>query len=103
MSALRNTVAYAADIAYEEETLQIVGRIDGDWMIAFAEDTERQSWMEEPKFMVDRGGLDPVDVMNTLLQAGIEGDQDWQAGTTTYQIDDELIIVSAHDVEVKDA
>jgi hypothetical protein len=100
MNALQSTVTRAAELAYEQDADQIIGRIQGEWAIADREDIARISQMARPTFIVRPDGLDDVDVMDSMEQAGIEGhqdwedDQDWENETTTYVLDGETLIVN---------
>ena len=94
MNALQATVTRAAELAYAEDADQIVGRIEGAWAIADPEDIGRVSRMIRPTFTVRSDGLDAADVMASMEDAGIYGDQDWENETTTYRIDGETIIVN---------
>jgi hypothetical protein len=94
MNTLQATVTRAAELAYEQDADQIVGRIDGEWAIADREDIARISQMSRPTFIVRSDGLDDVDVMDSMEQAGIDGDQDWKNETTIYHIDGETLIVN---------
>jgi hypothetical protein len=94
MNALQSTVTLAAELAYEQDADQIIGRIQGEWAIADREDIARISQMARPTFIVRSDGLDDVDVMDSMEQAGIDGDQDWENETTTYVLDGETLIVN---------
>jgi hypothetical protein len=94
MNALLATVTRAAELAYEEDADQIVGRIDGAWAIADREDIARLTQMTRPMFIAHSWGLDAADVMASMEEAGIDGDQDLENGTTTYRLDGETMIVN---------
>ena len=94
MKTLELTVKKASELAYEEDQDQIVGRIDGAWNIAGAEDEGRIHQMQQPTFRVKSDGLDAYDVMTAMEKAGIDGDQDWENETTRYELDDETIAVN---------
>jgi hypothetical protein len=94
MNALKSTVSRAAELAYEQDADQIIGRIQGEWAIADREDIGRISQMARPTFIVRSDGLDDVDVMDSMEQAGIDGDQDWENEATTYVLDGETLIVN---------
>jgi hypothetical protein len=94
MTTLQATVTRAAELAYAEDADQIVGRIEGEWAIADAEDTGRISQMIRPTFLVHSWGLDAADVMAIMEEEGIDGDQDWENETTTYHLDGETLIVN---------
>jgi hypothetical protein len=55
---LHEAIEHAANLAYEEDADQIVGRIQGKWQIAHNEDLGRQAEMKEPKFLVHSDGVD---------------------------------------------
>lgn len=56
---LQQAIEQAAAISYEEDSGQIVGRIQGDWAIADSEDWGRQCEMDrEPRFCVNASGVD---------------------------------------------
>lgn len=69
---LREAIKKAANIAYVDNSDQIVGRINGSWCIAHNEDLSRQSEMSEPKFLVHADGVD-----SRHIQAG-EITEDWE-------------------------
>ncbi len=46
---LTDCIELAANIAYDEDADQIIGRINGEWAIAHTEDLGRQAEMSEPK------------------------------------------------------
>lgn len=94
MNALQATVARASELAYEEDADQIVGRIQGEWAIAHCEDEGRVRQMSRPQFVVRSMGLDATDVMASMEQAGIDGDQDWENETTTYRLDGAIVVVN---------
>ena len=50
---LKDTVEAAIRLAYEEDAIQIVGKIDGEWRIAHYEDCAVQSQMRGTKFQLD--------------------------------------------------
>ena len=84
----------ATELAYDENADQIIGKIDGEWAIANNEDVARIANMDaKTTFRVCGYGIDTADFMATMERMGIEGDQDWQAETTTYEIDDECAVV----------
>lgn len=62
MTALKATIKRATEIAYEEDAWQVVGRVDGRWVIAHADDLGRQAQMVEPRFGVDAEGVDPLHI-----------------------------------------
>jgi hypothetical protein len=94
MTTLQATVTRAAELAYAEDADQIVGRIEGEWAIADAEDTGRISQMIRPTFLAHSWGLDAADVMAIMAEEGIDGDQDWENETTIYVLDGATIIVN---------
>ena len=94
MNALHATVTRATEFAYEEDADQIVGRIEGAWAIADREDIARLTQMTRPMFIVHSWGLDAADVMASMEEAGIDGDQDLENGTTTYRLDGATMIVN---------
>jgi hypothetical protein len=94
MNTLKSTVSRAAELAYEQDADQIIGRIQGEWAIADREDIGRISQMARPTFIVRSDGLDDVDVMDSMEQAGIDSDQDWENEATTYVLDGETLIVN---------
>jgi hypothetical protein len=50
---LKDTVEAATWYAYEEDAIQIVGKINGEWRIAHYEDCATQSQMRGPQFELD--------------------------------------------------
>ena len=94
MTTLQSTVTLAAELAYEQDADQIIGRVQGEWAIADREDIACISQMARPTFIIRSDGLDDVDVMDSMEQAGIDGDQDWENETTTYVLDGATIIVN---------
>ena len=94
MNALQATVNRATKLAYQEDADMIVGRIEGTWVIADREDIGRLTQMIRPMFIVHSWGLDAADVMASMEEAGIDGDQDLENGTTTYRLDDATLIVN---------
>lgn len=92
--SLQATIRRATELAYDEDADQIVGKIDGEWAIAHNEDVARIANMDaKTTFRVRSYGIDAADFMEAMERMGIEGDQDWQAETTTYEIDDEYAVV----------
>jgi hypothetical protein len=61
---LHTAIEHAANIAYDEDADQVVGRINGEWCIAHNEDLGRQSEMSEPKFLVHSDGVDSRHIEN---------------------------------------
>lgn len=55
---LKQAIEHAANLAYEEDADQIVGRINGNWCISHHEDLGFQAEMSEPKFLVHADGVD---------------------------------------------
>jgi hypothetical protein len=101
MNALHATVTRAAELAYEEDADQIVGRIQGEWTIADRGDIARISQMARPTFIASSDGLDYVDVTNSMEEAGIDGDHDWENGTTTSRLGGATIIVNHVNARVR--
>jgi len=59
---LKDVIEMAANIAYDEDADQIVGRIQGNWQICHNEDMGRQAEMSEPKFVVHSDGVDKAHI-----------------------------------------
>jgi len=97
---LEATVKRASELAYEQDSDMVVGRINSDWQVADSEDLGRADQMAWPKFTVRGDGLDAADVMGAMERAEIEGDQHWNDEMTVYEIDGETISVSGSVVEI---
>jgi hypothetical protein len=95
MNTLQATVTRATKMAYQEDADQIVGRIDSEWAIADREDIGRLTQMTRPMFIVHSWGWEATEILDSMEDAGIDGDQNWENDTTTYQIDGETLIVNA--------
>ena len=52
-----NVIRAAAELAYEENANQVVGKIDGVWRIAHNEDMDTQAEMCGKIFDVDSSGI----------------------------------------------
>jgi hypothetical protein len=94
MNALQATVTRATKMAYQADADMIVGRIEHSWVIADREDIGRLTQMTRPMFIVHSWGLDAADVMASMEEAGIDGDQDLENETTTYHLDGATLIVN---------
>lgn len=101
-TALEMTITRAAELAYEEDANQVIGRIGGRWEIASCEDWGRINQMVRPLFRVSSDGLaeSASTIMDIMESAGIDGDQDWEKETTTYQIDEDRFVVSGPSFEL---
>ena len=69
---LREVIELAAGLAYDEDELQVVGRIQGEWAVANWEDAGRIAEMRDPTFRVNFAG-----VLEDHIQRG-EITADWE-------------------------
>ncbi|RPJ03947.1 MAG: hypothetical protein EHM37_17325 [Deltaproteobacteria bacterium] len=95
MNTLSSAVAHATALAYQADADMIVGRIEDSWVIADREDIGRLTQMTRPMFIVHSWGWEATEILDSMEDAGIDGDQNWENDTTTYQIDGETLIVNA--------
>ena len=95
MNTLSSAVAHATALACQADADMIVGRIEDSWVIADREDIGRLTQMTRPMFIVHSWGWEATEILDSMEDAGIDGDQNWENGTTTYQIDGETLIINA--------
>ena len=98
---LKSTIKQAAELAYETDADQVVGKIGEEWAIADAEDAGRIAEMNgKTTFRVTSEGADAGDFMAVMERLGIDGDQDWEQETTRYEVDGEVVMVSGRYVDL---
>ena len=100
---LKTTIKRAVELAVEQNTNQIVGKIyaSGEWAMANREDADRIAQMDgRTTFKVTGQGADAGDFMDVMEAMGIDGDQDWECETTRYVVDGELVVVSGPHVRL---
>lgn len=94
-------ISTAAQLAYDEDREQIVGRIQGEWAFADAEDAGRLATMDpRTTFSVSSDGADRDQFLACMELMGIEGAPGRKPGTTRFDIDDEIAVVDATGVYV---
>ena len=69
---LHDAIEMAAGLASEEDELQVVGRIQGEWVVAGWEDAGRIAEMCGPTFRVDSGGVDQGHIQRGEITENLE-------------------------------
>jgi len=100
---IKTAIRRAAELSYDEDANQIVGKIDGKWAIAHTEDMGLIASMDDKTtFRVESWGANASDFMTAMERMGIEGDQDWDNESTTFDVDGDIITVSGPTVFFED-
>ena len=96
-------ISTAAQLAYDEDETQIVGRIDGEWAIADREDESRVANMDpRTTFTVSSDGADRDQFLGCMERLGLEGAPGREPGTMRFDLDDdEIALVDATGVAVR--
>ena len=101
--SLYHCISTAAQLAYDEDREQIVGRIQGEWAFADTGDAGRLATMDpRTTFTVSSDGADRDQFLGCMERLDIEGAPGRKPGTTRFDIDDdESALVDATGVDVR--